>query len=73
MPFVEILKALRDQILNTTFVSISTDDSKQANSIFEILNAKGKSLAHIDLIKNKIFETLTDVEPADFAEEQWKK
>lgn len=73
LPFVEILKALRDQILNTTFVSISTDDSKQANSIFEILNAKGKSLAHIDLIKNKIFETLTDVEPADFAEEQWKK
>ena len=72
LPFVEILKALRDQILNTTFVSIFTDDSKQANSIFEILNAKGKSLAHIDLIKNKIFETLADVEPADFAEEQWK-
>ena len=72
LSIVDILKALRDQILNTTFVSISTDDLKQANKIFEILNAKGKSLAHIDLIKNKIFETLTDTEPADFAEEQWK-
>lgn len=72
LSIVDILKALRDQILNTTFVSISTDDVKQANKIFEILNAKGKSLAHIDLIKNKIFETLTDTEPADFAEEQWK-
>ena len=69
---VEILKALRDQILNSTFVSISTTDRDQANKIFEILNAKGKRLAHIDLIKNKIFERLNKVEPADFADESWK-
>lgn len=69
---VDILKALRDQVLNSTFVSISTTDPKQANKIFEILNAKGKRLAHIDLIKNKIFEVLNKVEPADFAEETWK-
>lgn len=69
---VDILKALRDQVLNSTFVSISTTDRKQANKIFEILNAKGKRLAHIDLIKNKIFEVLNKVEPADFAEESWK-
>ena len=69
---VEILKALRDQILNSTFVSISTTDKDQANKIFEILNAKGKRLAHIDLIKNKIFEILNKTEPADFADESWK-
>jgi uncharacterized protein with ParB-like and HNH nuclease domain len=69
---VDILKALRDQVLNSTFVSISTTDRNQANKIFEILNAKGKRLAHIDLIKNKIFEVLNKVEPADFAEETWK-
>lgn len=69
---VDILKALRDQVLNSTFVSISTTDRDQANKIFEILNAKGKRLAHIDLIKNKIFEVLNRVEPADFAEETWK-
>lgn len=70
---IEILKALRDQVLNTTFISISTTDESQANKIFEILNAKGKKLAYIDLIKNKIFETLSDTEPADFAEETWKQ
>lgn len=70
---VDILKALRDQVLNSTFVSISTTDRDQANNIFEILNAKGKRLAHIDLIKNKIFEVLKKEEPADFAEESWKK
>lgn len=69
---VDILKAFRDQVLNSTFVSISTNDRDQANKIFEILNAKGKRLAHIDLIKNKIFEVLNKVEPADFAEETWK-
>lgn len=69
--YLDILKALRDQILNCTFVSISTKDRNQANKIFEILNAKGKRLAHIDLIKNKIFEVLNKQEPADFAEESW--
>lgn len=71
LPFIDILKAIRDQVLNSTIIVISTKDEKQANKIFEILNAKGKRLAHIDLIKNKIFETLNSTEPADFAEETW--
>lgn len=70
---VDILKAMRDQVLNSTFVAISTTDRTQANRIFEILNAKGKKLADIDLIKNKLFEILKKEEPADFAEESWKK
>lgn len=69
---IDVLKALRDQVLNSTFISISTTDREQANKIFEILNAKGKRLAYIDLIKNKIFEVLNKVEPADLAEETWK-
>ena len=73
LAFIDILKALRDQVLNSTFVSISTKDRDQANNIFEILNAKGKRLAHIDLIKNKIFEVLKTQEPADFAEDRWGK
>lgn len=72
LSYVDILKALRDQVLQTTFVSISTTDKEQANMIFEILNAKGKRLAEVDLIKNKLFEVLDDTEPADFAEEKWQ-
>lgn len=70
--YVDILKAIRDQVLMCTFVSISTTDKEQANKIFEILNAKGKKLSYVDLIKNKIFELLDETEPADFAEEKWK-
>lgn len=70
--YTDILKAIRDQVLGTTFVSISTKERKQANMIFEILNAKGKNLTDVDLIKNRIFEVVDDTEPADYAEEKWK-
>ena len=71
--YIDILKAVRDQVLGCTFVAISTKDKDQANRIFEILNAKGKRLAYIDLIKNKIFETLSKTEPVDTAEDKWNK
>lgn len=71
--YIDILKALRDQVLNSIFVSISTSNREQANRIFEILNAKGKRLESIDLIKNKIFEVLDKTEPVDFASEKWKR
>ena len=70
--YIDLLKAIRDRILNSVFVSISTDTREQANMIFEILNAKGKRLAAIDLIKNKLFEKVNYTEPADFATETWK-
>ena len=71
--YIDILKALRDQVLQTIVISISTVDKTQANMIFEILNAKGKRLANVDLIKNKLFEILKKTEPADFAEITWKE
>lgn len=68
---IDILKALRDQVLDCTFISIAAADKDQANRIFAILNAKGKRLAYIDLIKNKIFEELKDGVNGTFAEECW--
>lgn len=71
--YEEMLKAIRDQVLSSTIVAICTKDKNDANKIFEILNAKGKRLASIDLIKNKIFGQLAQTEPADVAEEKWRK
>jgi uncharacterized protein with ParB-like and HNH nuclease domain len=73
LSYLDILKAIRDQILGTIFISISTFDKENANMIFEILNAKGKKLSHVDLIKNKIFETVDDKGSADFAEIKWNE
>lgn len=71
--YVEILKTIRDQVLNCVFVSISTDDEGSAYRIFEILNAKGKKLAYVDLIKNRLFEELQSTEPADIAKVKWNE
>lgn len=73
LAYVDILKAIRDQVLACTFISISTSSYDQANRIFEILNAKGKRLDEVDLIKNRIFEVLNLEEPVDFANESWTK
>lgn len=71
LKYVDILKIIRDQVLGTTFISISTPDKENANMIFEILNAKGKKLSHVDLIKNKIFEVVDEKGSADYAEVKW--
>lgn len=71
--YIDILKAIRDQVLNCSFISISTETGDQANRIFEILNAKGKRLNEVDLIKNKLFEVVSGEEPVDMANDYWTK
>lgn len=70
--YIDILKALRDQVLNSYFICSWTSDTKYANLVFEIMNAKGKELETIDLVKNLLFEHLDNEDPADFAREEWK-
>ncbi len=70
---IDILKALRDQVLNCTFISIAAADKDQANKIFAILNSKGKRLVYIDLIKNEIFEEMREGVEGAFAEETWEE
>lgn len=71
--YIELLKVIRDQVLSATVIEIVTEEKKVANALFEILNAKGKSLSNVDMIKNKIFEELDTIEPADYASEEWRK
>ena len=59
--------------MSATIIEILTEEKKVANTLFEILNAKGKGLSNVDMIKNKIFEELDSIEPADFALEKWNK
>lgn len=70
--YIDILKAVRDQVLNSYVVCIWTTEERYANEIFEILNAKGKKLASTDLIKNTIFKCL-DVEIPDDVKLKWKQ
>lgn len=71
--YSDILKAVRDQILKFKTIFITVEKESDAQTIFETLNAKGKDLETLDLVKNKIFEILDEEHPSDFAKETWKK
>lgn len=72
--YKEILIAIRDQILLMNIISILTNDKESAYEIFEILNAKGKNLASIDLIKNTIYSKFhaDDNAKDKIIEQQWE-
>ncbi len=72
IPYVELLKLIRDQILSCKVIYVTVKSFEDAYQIFEVLNAKGKDLEPTDIIKNSLFSVLNTVEPADFAYEKWK-
>ena len=69
---IEILKAIREQLKRFSVIFITVDSLEDANTIFETLNAKGKDLEAIDLIKNEIFKILNDEHPTDATRTKWK-
>jgi len=71
--YLDILKTIRNQILNSNIIVISSKDKNSGNKIFEILNAKGKKLEDIDLIKNQIFKKINITEPTDAANNIWNE
>lgn len=70
--FLPFLKAIRDQLVGCSVIFITVDNEDAAQTIFETLNAKGKDLETLDLIKNKVFEVLSKEHPSDFAKDKWK-
>lgn len=72
LTYADMLRAIRNQILICKVVYVTVKSFEDAYTIFEVLNAKGKDLTAIDIIKNSIFSILTNEEPIDFAAEKWK-
>ena len=70
--YVDALKAFRNQILKCKVIYVTVSSFDDAYIIFEVLNAKGKDLTPIDIIKNNLFSILTEEEPLDTASDKWK-
>lgn len=69
-----LLEAIRDQILlylKVIYITVASEDD--AYMIFETLNARGKNLTSVDLVKNELFKTLNSTHPDDSAKTNWKK
>lgn len=69
---IDMIKLIRSQILAFKTIFITVENLNEAYIIFETLNAKGKNLESIDLVKNKIFNVLSKEHPTDFAKDKWK-
>lgn len=70
-PYIEIIKTIRDQILNSQLIYICSKNGGYVNTIFENINSKGKQLSRLDLIKNEIFSKETTTVPKDDAKVCW--
>lgn len=69
--YIDALKLFRDQILKCKVIYVTVKDFDEAYTIFEVLNAKGKDLTPVDIIKNTLFSVLNQTEPIDTAYEKW--
>lgn len=72
--YISVLESIRDQILvflKVIYITVSSEDD--AYMIFETLNARGKNLTSVDLVKNDLFKTLNSTHPDDTAKTNWKK
>ena len=67
------LKNLRDKISNLEVIFVAASDKVDAHSIFMTLNATGKDLTPIDLIKNQIFSLYPKQPHIDEPNDTWKK
>ena len=71
--YVDLLKLIRDQILKCKVIYVTVNSFEDAYTIFEVLNAKGKDLTPVDIIKNSLFSILQQTEPIDAAYEKWNR
>lgn len=70
---IALLKGIRDQLvsfLKVIYITVASEDD--AYMIFETLNARGKNLSAVDLVKNELFKNLRGTHPDDSAKRKWK-
>lgn len=72
IPYIKIIKIIRDQLLESQIIYICSIDRDSVNKIFENINARGKQLSSVDLIKNEIFSVENETVPKDDAKEIWE-
>lgn len=62
---------LRDTILNIKYVRIEASTTEDSYTIFEILNARGQSLADHELLKNYIMRYTPSASDIDIIKQEW--
>ncbi len=72
--YLNLLIALRDQVLSSEIISIFSSDKSHIHRIFQNINSKGKPLSQVDLIKNDLFSKINVTEAGvDEMSRTWAK
>ena len=66
------LCSLRDKILDTEAIFVAATDLADASTVFMTLNATGKDLSALDLVKNYLFSKYPTVSGLDEPNDSWK-
>jgi hypothetical protein len=66
------ITVLKDAILNTEYVRIEATTEEDSYTIFEILNARGQTLADHELLKNYVMRYIEPKEKVDNVKTEWE-
>ena len=66
------LKILRDKVLNLETIFVAATDLEDASTVFMTLNATGKDLTALDLVKNYVFSQYPHQPHIDEPSDSWK-
>lgn len=68
---LEVLKKIRNGLLDVSAVIVVSSDEVSAFSIFETINTRGKSLNSLDLLKNYVFKNYVRSAGVDEPKKSW--
>lgn len=69
--YVEILENLGNVLSNSTMICIYHNNKDEANALFRNLNFRGKPLSQYDLIKNEVYNVVSD--RVDYVSSIWSE
>lgn len=73
MNYIEQLQLMRDQLFICKIIYVTVQSYDDAYTIFHVLNAKGKNLEPIDIIKNSLYSMLDDGTEISSVDVNWDK
>lgn len=68
---IDMLKKFKSKILESELIQVTVNSEDDAYDLFETLNSRSVSLSEVNMIKNRIFMTLSSEYKDDELEKKW--
>lgn len=68
---MSFLTSIKDRLLTAELIEVTVTSEDDAYDLFETLNSRSVSLSEVNMIKNRVFMTLSNSEPEEILESRW--